>query len=315
MDSEWVIGAPDVGVRLDRFLAEAGRLGSRSRAASALERGQVLINGAGSCARDGSRRLAEGDVVRLWLDRPGSARSRLGTIDDVLRIVFEDEALLVVDKPAGVLAVPLDHHRGPASAYERIEDRLRSHGKRRPFTVHRIDRDTSGLVVFAKHAAARAALQAQFRRREPERVYLAVVHGRPEPPAGTWRDHLTWDEGAGLQKPARRGGARATEAISDYRVTETFRDAALVEVRLVTGKQHQIRAQACLHGHTLVGEPRYIGEEARRQPIAHPRQALHAHRLAVRHPQDGRALRFEAPLPADLRELIARLRRDRRPPP
>lgn len=309
MDSQWTIGGDDVGVRLDAFLAAADRMGSRGRAASALERGKVLVNGAEACARDAARRLADGDVVRIWIDRPGSARRRLEAIGGDLRIVYEDEALLVLNKPAGLLAVPLEHRRGAASVYDRIEDRLRSRGKRRPFVVHRIDRDTSGLVIFAKTARAQAMLRAQFRRREPERVYWAIVYGCPDPPVGTWRDHLVWDQAACIQKKAHPRDPRAKEAISDYRVIETFRDASLVEVRLQTGKRNQIRIQAGLRGHTLVGERRYVFGPDHLRPIGFSRQALHAYRLTFRHPEDGHVLRFQAPLPSDLLELLARLRR------
>jgi 23S rRNA pseudouridine1911/1915/1917 synthase len=309
MDSQWTIGGDDVGVRLGTFLAAADRMGSRGRAASALERGKVLVNGVEACARDAARRLADGDVVRIWIDRPGSARRRLEAIGGDLPIVYEDEALLVLNKPAGLLAVPLEPRRGAASVYDRIEDRLRSHGKRRPFVVHRIDRDTSGLVIFAKTARAQAMLRAQFRRREPERVYWAIVYGCPDPPVGTWRDQLVWDQAACIQKKAHPRDPRAKEAISDYRVIETFRDASLVEVRLQTGKRNQIRIQAGLRGHTLVGERRYVFGPDHLRPIGFSRQALHAYRLTFRHPEDGHVLRFQAPLPSDLLELLARLRR------
>lgn len=310
MDLQWTVGGEEVGVRLDKFLAATDRLRSRGRAASALERGKVLVNSADMSADDASRRLADGDVVRVWMDRPGSARKPLRRIDGGdLRIVYEDAALLVLDKPAGLLAVPLDRRRGAGSVYDLLEARLRSHAARRPFVVHRIDRDTSGLVVFARTAQAQTALKGQFRRREPERVYRAVVYGHPDPPAGTWRDHLTWDEAASIQKESHARDPRAKEAISDYRVLETFPGASLIEVRLQTGKRNQIRIQARLRGHTLVGERRYVFGPDHLRPIAFARQALHAYRLAFRHPDDGRLLQFEAPLPDDFQELLVRLRR------
>ncbi len=269
-----------------------------------------MVNGTEASVRDAARRLVEGDIVRIWVDRPGSATRRLASVGGGdLPIVYEDESLLVLNKPAGLLAVPLEGRSEAASVYERIQDRLRSHGKRRPFVVHRIDRDTSGLVVFARNARAQAELKAQFRRREPERVYWAVVYGCPDPPAGTWRDHLVWDQTASIQKEAHPRDPRAKEAISDYRVIETLGDASLIEVRLQTGKRNQIRIQARLRGHTLVGERRYVFGPDHLRPIAFARQALHAYRLTVRHPEDGRRLRFEAPLPDDLMELIRRLRR------
>jgi 23S rRNA pseudouridine1911/1915/1917 synthase len=309
-DAQWTIGPDDVGVRLDKFLAAADRLGSRGRAVAALQRGKVFRNGAEVGASRAAAPLAAGDLIRVWMDRPGSAtrRPRPAAPGD-LGLVFEDESLLVLNKPAGLLAVPLEERGGAPSAYDWVREHLRSRGKQRPFVVHRIDRDTSGLVVFARNARAQRLLKDQFKQREPERIYQAVVYGHPDPREGTWRDRLAWHRAALIQKPAHPRDSRAKEAISSYRVIETFRGASLVEVRLQTGKQNQIRIQAQLHGHGLVGERRYVDATGPSGPIRFPRQALHAHRLAFRHPANGRPLRFEAPLPDDLIDLIARLRR------
>jgi 23S rRNA pseudouridine1911/1915/1917 synthase len=204
---EWTAEDSDTGVRLDKFLAAPGRFESRARAVSALERGKVYLNTIEVGLADAGRRLAAGDIVRVWIDRPGSAKAppRSGRVRD-LDIVFEDDDLLVVNKPAGLLSVPLERKTEVASVYQQIEDRFRSHGKRRPFVVHRIDQDTSGLVVFAKNGQAQRRLKEQFARREPERVYLAVVYGHPDPSSGTWRDTLVWDTKA---RPRRRPtGAR-----------------------------------------------------------------------------------------------------------
>lgn len=300
------MGPTEVDVRLDKFLASHTGLGSRSRAATAIERGQVFLNGREAGPDDGAVRLAAGDRVGLWLDRPGSTRSsRSGTGD--VAILHEDQAIIVVNKPPGLLTVPVPGHHGRTSVQEQLADYLRSQ-RARPFVVHRIDRDTSGLVVFAKQERTQLALKAQFRRREPERVYWAVVYGQPNPPDGTWRDHLVWDAHALVQKETHPSDPRAAQAESRYRVLEQFALCALVEVRLVTGKRNQIRIQARLRGHTLVGEQRYVfGPEALR-PIDFPRQALHARRLGFVHPVDGRALTFDAPLPQDMTELLGRLR-------
>jgi len=257
-----------------------------------------------------ARRLTGGDEVRVWMDRPGSSRrtSSAGKVRD-LDIVYEDEALIVVNKPAGVLAVPLERRADATSVYDQIEAHFRPRGKRRPFVVHRIDRDTSGLVVFAKNVHAQDRLKLQFKRREPERIYLAVVYGEPSPPHGTWHDTLVWDQRALIQKQTHPGDPRGKEAIADYRVVESFDGASLIEVRLRTGKRNQIRLQARLRGHTLVGEERYVFGPQTLRPIAFGRQALHAARLEFAHPDDGRALVFEAPLPADFADLIERLRR------
>ena len=309
-DSEWIVGEHESGVRLDKFLAAPERLGSRARAFAALERGKVFRNGSEAGTPDAAARIAPGDVVRVWMDRPGSAKARRPQPTQVgdLDILFEDDALVVVNKPAGLLSVPLERKGDAPSVYEQIENHFRPHGKRRPFVVHRIDQDTSGLVVFAKDARAQSQLKTQFKRREPERVYLAVVYGHPSPPAGRWRDHLVWDEKALIQKETHPRDPRGQEAISDYRVLESFRDTSLIEVRLHSGRRNQIRIQARLRGHTLVGERRYtFGPDALRT-IQFERHALHAWRLAFDHPTDGRPLEFEAPPPRDFAALLERLR-------
>ena len=306
---DWTVGADAAGTRLDKFLAAADRLGSRARAATALERGKVFVNDIEVSLRDAARALAAGETVRLWQDRPGSSRpvSSRGRTGD-LDIVFEDAALLVLNKPAGLLSVPLERKLGASSVYDQLEDYFRSHGKRKPLVVHRIDRDTSGLVVFAKDARAQAALKDQFRRREPGRIYLAVVYGHPDPAEGRWQDHLVWDTKALIQKETSPRDPKGMEAISDYRVAESFKDTSLVEVRLQTGKRNQIRIQARLRGHTLVGERRYTYGPEELRPIQFARQALHAWRLGFRHPTDRRELRFEAPIPPDFSDLLAQLR-------
>ena len=307
---EWTATGDDAGLRLDKFLAAPERLGSRARAVTALERGKVYVNTIEVGVADSGRRLAVGDIVRLWMDRPGSARARprIGRAGD-LDIVFEDDDLLVVNKPAGILSVPLERKTDVPSVYEQIEDRFRSHGKRRPFVVHRIDQDTSGLVVFAKHAEAQKRLKLQFARREPDRVYLAVVYGHPDPASGSWRDMLVWDTKALIQKETHPRDPNGTEALSEYRVVESFRDASLIEVRLRTGRRNQIRIQARLRGHTLVGEERYVYGPDTLRTIDFGRQALHAYRLRCQHPGDGRTMTFEAPTPKDFQDLLARLRR------
>jgi 23S rRNA pseudouridine1911/1915/1917 synthase len=312
-ETTWIVDPDEAGVRLDKFLAAPDRLGSRAKALAAIERGKIFLNTSETPAEASALKLAAGDAVRLWIDRPGSGRRPLRPVTiGELRIIFEDESLVVVDKPAGLLAVPLERKSDASSAYDQIRDHFRSRQKLRPFVVHRIDRDTSGLVVFAKDAGAQARLKEQFKRREPERVYWAVVYGHPSPASGTWRDHLVWDRKALIQKETHPRDPQASEAISEYRVLEQFRDASLIEVRLRTGRRNQIRLQARLRGHTLVGERRYVfGPDALRG-IQFERQALHARRLVFLHPVDGRRLEFEAPLPSDFDALLQRLRQRRR---
>jgi 23S rRNA pseudouridine1911/1915/1917 synthase len=310
-DSTWTVTSEEAGSRLDKFLAHASRLASRARAATAIDRGKVYVNEAISI--ESATRLVPGDTVRVWMDKPGSAGRPLrpghrGPLD----IVYEDDVLIVANKPAGLLTVPLERKRDVPSIFDQIEQYLRPAGRRRPFVVHRIDQDTSGLVAFAKDADTQQRLKAQFKRREPERVYWAVVYGRPEPAAGTWRDRLVWDTGALIQKAAHPRDPNGSDAISEYRTLETYAAASWLEVRLVTGRRNQIRIQARLRGHPLVGEERYTYGPDSIRSIPFGRHALHARRLGFVHPVGAHPLSFEAPLPADFGELLGRLRSQRR---
>ena len=312
MTDRWTVAAAEAGARLDRFLAAADRLASRARASDALARGKIFVNEREASGRDAGSRLRAGDVVRAWMDRPGTSRRRQSLGDDRdLPILYEDAAIVVLNKPPGVLSVPLERRSDARSVYEDLKDYLARHRKPRPFVVHRIDRDTSGLVLFARTIGAQQRLKEQFKRHRPERVYLAVVYGHPAPPQGTWRDRIVWDEKALIQKETHPRDARGKDAVCHYTVVERLESASLIEVTLVTGRRNQIRLQARLRGHTIVGEQRYVYGPDSLRPIAFPRQALHAYRLTFEHPRDGRAMTFEAPLPEDMKKLIARLKPSR----
>lgn len=315
--SDWRVAPEDAGLRLDKFLAAADRLGSRPRASAALERGKVFLNGVEATPADAGRRLAADEIVRVWADRPGSARRRVNARAGDLDILYEDGAIIVVNKPAGLLTVPLERRAEAASVLGMLREQMRKGDRWRPLVVHRIDRDTSGVVLFAKDPRAQAQLKERFRRHEPERVYWAIVYGRPNPPEGTWRDHLVWDQNALIQKETHPKDPRAAEAVADYRVLESFRDTSLIEVRLQTGKRNQIRLQARLRGHMLIGEQRYVYGPDSLRTVSFARQALHARRLQFRHPETDKTMDFVAPLPKDMEDLLARLRksgREERPP-
>jgi 23S rRNA pseudouridine1911/1915/1917 synthase len=307
---EWLVGETEAGTRLDAWLAAHPEVGSRGKAREAIERGKVFLNGEELVYSDAARRLRAGDRVGFWPDRPGSARARSRQVvatRHALDVVFEDEAILVVDKPAGWLVEPLPGEaHGEVTLLDLIGDHLRGAARVRAYVVHRIDRDTSGLVLFALTPDARDDLKTQFERRTPERVYLAVVHGVVDPAAGTWRDKLVWDKERLLQKRAHIREERAKDAVAQYRVLEQHQAAAVIEVSLVTGKRNQIRVQAGLRGYPLVGERLYgFGATGSLQLS---RQALHAARLAFTHPKTRRRVEFTAPLPDDMRDLIEKLR-------
>ena len=229
---KWILNASEAGELLDKFLGAPDRLGSRSKAARARASGKVFVNGAEAGAAEGRLRLKAGDEVRVWADRPGSAKRRaIPFTAGPLRILYEDPELIVIDKPAGLLAVPLERRGEETSAADQIERHMRSHGKRRPLVVHRIDRDTSGVVLFAKNARTQLALKQQFRARTPERVYLAVVYGHPDP-AGRY---LAGSSGVGFESAdpeadasARSQGGRGDQRLSRRRTLrrgESCRDA------------------------------------------------------------------------------------------
>jgi 23S rRNA pseudouridine1911/1915/1917 synthase len=306
----WTVAADDAGTRLDKYLADTSRLGSRSRVSDALAKGKVFVNGSEARSVDAGSKLHTGDVVGVWIDRPGSAHRRHRSIaDGEIEILYEDDQLIVIDKPPGLLAVPLAQRREAGSAFDHVSAHLNLRRRKKLLVVHRIDRDTSGLVVFAKTVRAQKQLKDQFLQRRPERVYVALVHGHPRPPEGTWRDELVWDADALLQKRAHPRDPKKKEAVTRYRVLETLGNVSLLEIRLETGKRNQIRIQARLHGHALVGERLYAGRAASQVSIPFGRQALHAYRLSFEHPTSGRMVAVESPLPTDMKELLERLRR------
>jgi 23S rRNA pseudouridine1911/1915/1917 synthase len=309
------VTADEAGLRLDLWLVRHGGAGSRSRAAAWLERGKVFVNGVEAGVADASRRVSAGDRVAIWMDRPGSARVADRAVADarpLLSVLHEDEAIVVVDKPAGLIVEPLPGEADPeATVLDLLADRYRHLPRAKVHVVHRIDRDTSGLVLFARTAAARDHLKAQFERRTPRRLYQAVVLGAVEEDAAVWEDQLAWDRTALRQRRAHGRDAGAKEAVARVRALERFAAATLIEVSLVTGKRNQIRVQAAMRGHPLLGERQYRFS-APPEPAGLPRierQALHAWRLGFTHPATGKAVTYTSPLPDDFTALLRALRR------
>lgn len=311
------IDATEAGERLDKWLAAPTRLGSRKKAAEALERGKIFLNGDRQEVRNGGRLLEAGDRVGLWIDRPGTAKpsglraggAALQALGE-LEVLHDDAELIVVNKPAGLLTVPRNGAEGEDdTVVARLEQALDRKQRRRLYIVHRIDRWTTGLVVVARTVEAQEILREQFFRRTPERSYKAIAHGLFAEAEGAWEDELFADEQTRVQRRAR-AGEEGVEARSRFRVVERFGDrATLLAVDLDTGKRNQIRVQAALRGHPLVGERLYRSKRIE-EPIKFPRQALHAERLRFDHPKSGETIEFRAPFPADLKKLVTRLRRE-----
>ena len=214
-------------------------------------------------------------------------------------IVHVDDAVAVIDKPAGLVVHPAPSHRGP-TLVDQLGELLEGGDPERPGIVHRLDKDTSGLLVVARSAQAQRALAAEVAARDVDRVYLALASGRLDSRTGTI------DAPIGRERRTRTrmavAGAGSREARTHFEVLELLPRSSYVEVTLETGRTHQIRAHFAAIGHALVGDPTYGSGES----YALSRQFLHAHRLSFTHPVSGERLSFESPLPADLKEALKR---------
>jgi 23S rRNA pseudouridine1911/1915/1917 synthase len=302
--------ATAAGQRLDKALAEAVPLYSRERLKNLVQGGR--LSGPAGVIWDPATKMKGGEA--LTLDVPEARPSDTVAQDIPLTIVHEDDHLLVVDKPAGLVVHPaagnydgtmvnalLHHCAGRLSGIG---------GVARPGIVHRIDKDTSGLLVVAKTDKAHEGLAAQFARHDVDRRYTAVVGGVPVPPAGRIEGALARST-ANRQKMAIVKDGRGKHAITHFRTVATFDGAAQVECRLETGRTHQIRVHMASIGHALLGDAVYGRTPGKLAPLlkdlAFERQALHAAKLGFVHPVTQEKLCFESPLPADMVALIGRL--------
>lgn len=219
-------------------------------------------------------------------------------------IVHQDKDIFVVDKPAGLLAVPIPDSN-VKNLFDLVADHLSKHGVR-VGVVHRIDRFTSGLMVFAKNKRAYDDLRGKFRNQEPRRIYLAIVRGIIEKDEGTLEHHLKLIKDGFRNIVVDPDEEGATPARLSYKVKERFLENTLVEVQLDTGLKNQIRVQFEHIGHQLVGDQHYAPEEEK-EPLIN-RQALHAYQLGFEHPRTGRMVEYEAKIPADMLRLIDKFR-------
>ena len=314
---EITVATEDAGARLDRALQRQFPALSRTRLKQLILDGRVRDGGA--VLRDPARRAISGARLAVSLPPPEDAVPAPETMP--LDIRFEDAHLIVIDKPAGLVV-----HPAPGNSAGTLVNALLAHcgaslagigGVKRPGIVHRLDKDTSGLLVVAKTEAAHHALSRDFAARTIERAYVAVVWGVPSPSAGDIAGNI------GRSPVNRKKMAVLPEsgkpALTRYRVERRFgREAAQVECRLMTGRTHQIRVHLAHIGHPLIGDPVY-GTRGRRGGArlgpgaaaitAFARQALHARLLGFTHPATGAALRFESTLPEDVAMLISNLER------
>jgi 23S rRNA pseudouridine1911/1915/1917 synthase len=314
--TEVLEGSVPAAARLDKALAEATGL-SRARVQALIGEGRVEV--AGKLAASPSAKVAAGTAYRVTI--PPAAAAAAAPEDIPLVVAYEDAALIVIDKPAGMVVHPaagnytgtlvnalLHHCRGQLSGIG---------GVARPGIVHRIDKDTSGLIVVAKTDAAHEGLAAQFAAHIVHRRYLAVCAGHPSPAAGTI------DARVGRSEADRKkmtvlpnNSSRGKTAITHYKLLERLAHAALIECRLETGRTHQVRVHCASIGHALVGDPVYARIPKALRPVLEElgfaRQALHAAELGFEHPVSKQLLHFRSDLPCDMQELIDQLRRSDR---
>ncbi|MCA0910695.1 RluA family pseudouridine synthase [Qipengyuania gaetbuli] len=307
-EPEILAGTLSEAGRLDKVLAEASGL-SRERVKTLIAQGAVTIGR--TVAKSASAKVRGEENWRIALPPPQPLDTPAQDIP--LDIVFEDDDLLVVNKPAGMVVHPaagnlegtlvnalLHHCRGKLSGINGVE---------RPGIVHRIDKDTSGLLVVAKSDAAHEGLARQFADHSITRRYLAVCAGHPNPPSGTVSGRIgRSDKDRKKMTVLPDASSRGKHAVTHFETVERLEGASLIECRLETGRTHQVRVHCASIGHALLGDPVYGRTPKALRPLLERldfrRQALHAARLGFKHPISGETLDFCAELPADMRELI-----------
>ncbi len=292
-------------MRLDLALIRQHPGLSRRRAQAAIEKGQVLLDGA-LCQEPGH---AVTDSARIAWDPNRRSLPRPRHVPSPFPVLYADDYVIVVDKPPGVLSVPAPGKGEEASVLGRLLEALRvPHHRAFVGRVHRLDRDTSGALAFALTPEARAALIALFRDHRIERRYLALVEGEPPRDEGRIEAPIALAYAGGRRRLARRDEPQSP-AFTRYRVRERFAGAALLEVEILTGRQHQIRLHLAHIGLPVLGDRVYRPRHAKAPPVETRRQMLHAEILGFAHPLTGEPVRVTSPLPEDMRAAIARLRR------
>lgn len=300
MNREYELTAQASGQRLDKYLAEEMADLSRSRIKELVQAGEVLVNGKKSKV---SYKVQKGDLIQVTVLPLEPLALEAENIP--LDIVYEDEDVIVVNKPQGMVVHPAAGHPSHTlvnALLYHTRDLADSPEGFRPGIVHRIDKDTSGLLMVAKNAAARESLEKQLAAKSNKRQYLAIVHGNFAEEEGTI------DAPIGRNPKDRKQMAvveKGKSAVTHFRVLEQYQGYSLVECQLETGRTHQIRVHMTYIGHPLVGDPKYCPQKT---CFSINGQALHSEQLTFRHPRTGEWMTFRAPVPEDMQTILTRLR-------
>ena len=300
---EFVAGSDDQGVRLDVRLADEREIGSRSKAQRLIDAGLVTVDGV---RRPKRHPLAPGQRVEVRMEEPPDPADPTAGEDVPFEVVYEDDHLLVVDKPAGVVVHPSAGHPTGTLSQALAARGAAGGDPLRPGIVHRLDRDTSGLLVVAKSDEAHRALQDLIQKRELQREYAALVEGRPARSG-------TVDAPVGRDRVDRKRISTRTdtprEARTHFEIEEELPRTSLLRVTLETGRTHQIRAHMAAIGHPVCGDSQYGGGNSGRR-LGLTRQFLHSRYLMFRHPVTGADIACESKLPVDLRRTLDLARRE-----
>ncbi len=295
----------DRTIRLDTFISSKSGL-TRSSIQKLIKNKEILVN---SSAEKAGYRIRPGDIINMTM--PDAAETTLVSEDIPLDVIFEDEHIIVVNKPAGMVIYPAAGHRSGTlmNAIAHRCKKLASVGAPlRPGVVHRLDKETTGLIIVAKDDVSYFSLVDQFKKKQVEKYYLALLYGTPKESTGEIRAEI--GRSTSDRKKMSTKTKRGKEAVTQYKVIDDLNAASLVKVRIITGRTHQIRVHFSSSGRPVLGDKTYGRKteiKFRQKTIRFARQMLHSHILGFKHPVTGEALQFTAPMPEDMKKAVEEL--------
>lgn len=292
------------GIRLDLWLARQLKEISRARIQQLIRAGLITVN---TLSVKESHKTKAGEKIEIFIPPPRPVELKAEKIP--LNILFEDEALIVIDKPAGLVVHPAPGHDSGTlvnAVLHHCPDLSGIGGELRPGIVHRLDKDTSGVIVVAKTEKAIVSLADQFKRREIRKEYLAIVMGTLSPASGTIKTLI--GRHATDRKKMTSTPKKGRPAITSYSTLEIFGKFSLLSLRPETGRTHQIRVHLAHVKHPVIGDTKYNRHSLRDLPLEVKRQMLHAHKICFRHPETGQPMEFSTPRPDDMTKLLNYLR-------